>query len=42
MNTNLEIQLIDNLITKILEKQDFSTEEEMNKILLKLPTKECL
>ena len=29
-----EIKLVDNLITNIIENKDFSSEEEMNKILL--------
>ena len=29
-----EIELVDNLIEKIMKTKDFSTEEEMNKILL--------
>ena len=29
-----EIELIDNLIEKIIKNKDFSTEEELNKILL--------
>ena len=29
-----EIELVDNLITEIIKKKNFSSEEEMNKILL--------
>ena len=33
--TNQEIELIDAVITKAIKEKDFSTEEELNKILLK-------
>ncbi len=33
--TNKEIELIDAVITKAVKEKDFSTEEELNKILLR-------
>ncbi|MAH50074.1 hypothetical protein CMI37_29915 [Candidatus Pacearchaeota archaeon] len=32
--TEDQIKLIDTLVSKIIEKKDFSTEKEMNKVLL--------